>query len=172
MAKTKALISHREADLRLCFRICKNPVFTRRGSIIRQWYERHVSSEMVTRVRVGLWLYAYAGTSLWLFKEQHLIFIESHHDKSVFVASAQVWQIPDSAIDARNFRPGIRWIVLISGVAYVLPWSLFVNQGFYIPKCSSRRVHSKNRCCQFFQNKLKVKVKGQRSKIQRDTVQV
>ena len=22
---------HREADLRLCFRICKNPVFSRRG---------------------------------------------------------------------------------------------------------------------------------------------
>ena len=26
-AKTKALISYREADLRLCFRICKKPVF-------------------------------------------------------------------------------------------------------------------------------------------------
>ena len=31
--KTKALIScNHEADLRLCFRICKNPVFSRRGS--------------------------------------------------------------------------------------------------------------------------------------------
>ena len=26
------LRGHREADLRLCFRICKNPVFLRRGS--------------------------------------------------------------------------------------------------------------------------------------------
>ena len=28
------LRGYREADLRLCFRICKNPVFSRRGSII------------------------------------------------------------------------------------------------------------------------------------------
>ena len=27
------LRGYREADLRLCFRICKNPVFSRRGSI-------------------------------------------------------------------------------------------------------------------------------------------
>ena len=27
------LRGHREADLRLCFRICKNPVFSLRGSI-------------------------------------------------------------------------------------------------------------------------------------------
>ena len=39
VAKTKALISfavtanfNREADLRLCFRICKKQVFSRRGS--------------------------------------------------------------------------------------------------------------------------------------------
>ena len=28
------LRGYREADLRLCFRICKNPVFSRRGSIL------------------------------------------------------------------------------------------------------------------------------------------
>ena len=28
------LRAHREADLRLCFRICKKPVFSERGSII------------------------------------------------------------------------------------------------------------------------------------------
>ena len=28
------LRGHREADLRLCFRICKKPVFSRRGSIV------------------------------------------------------------------------------------------------------------------------------------------
>ena len=28
------LRGYREADLRLCFRICKNPVFSRRGSVI------------------------------------------------------------------------------------------------------------------------------------------
>ena len=27
------LCGHREADLRLCFRICKKPVFSRRGSV-------------------------------------------------------------------------------------------------------------------------------------------
>ena len=27
---------YRETDLRLCFRICKNPVFSRRGSYIRR----------------------------------------------------------------------------------------------------------------------------------------
>ena len=29
------LCGYREADLRLCFRICKNPVFSRRGSYIK-----------------------------------------------------------------------------------------------------------------------------------------
>ena len=28
------LRGYREADLRLCFRICKNPVFSRRGSYL------------------------------------------------------------------------------------------------------------------------------------------
>ena len=28
------LRGYREADLRLCFRICKNPVFSRRGSFV------------------------------------------------------------------------------------------------------------------------------------------
>ena len=32
IAKTKALVSFAVTDLRLCFRICKNPVFSRRGS--------------------------------------------------------------------------------------------------------------------------------------------
>ena len=31
------LRGYREADLRLCFRICKNPVFSRRGSNTK-WY--------------------------------------------------------------------------------------------------------------------------------------
>ena len=30
------LRGYREADLRLCFRICKNPVFSRRGSFSNQ----------------------------------------------------------------------------------------------------------------------------------------
>ena len=30
------LRGYREADLRLCFRICKKPVFSRRGSIINK----------------------------------------------------------------------------------------------------------------------------------------
>ena len=29
---TDQLRGHREADLRLCFRICKKPIFSRRGS--------------------------------------------------------------------------------------------------------------------------------------------
>ena len=35
VAKSKALISCRTADLRLCFRICKNPVFSWRGSFFK-----------------------------------------------------------------------------------------------------------------------------------------
>ena len=51
-----------------------------------------------------------------------------------------------------------------STVAYVIPWFFFVNQGCYIPKCSSWRVGFVNGCCDFFFFKsLKVKVKGQRS---------
>ena len=33
------LRGYRKADLRLCFRICKNPVFSRRGSFIRRHKE-------------------------------------------------------------------------------------------------------------------------------------
>ena len=53
-----------------------------------------------------------------------------------------------------------------SGVAYVtktLPWSLFVNQGFYIPKCLLSCVDFKNGSCHFFLFTFKVKVKAQRS---------
>ena len=37
-----------------------------------------------------------------------------------------------------------------SGVAYVIPWPLLVNQGFYIPKCLYSRVDFKNGSCHFF----------------------
>ena len=30
---------YRQADLRLCFRICKNPVFSQRGSYFREYIE-------------------------------------------------------------------------------------------------------------------------------------
>ena len=50
-----------------------------------------------------------------------------------------------------------------SGVAYVIPWPLFVNQECYIPKCLSRRAISENSSCEFFRSLFKVKVKGQRS---------
>ena len=36
------LRGHREADLRLCFRICKKPVFIERGSIVSS--PRHASA--------------------------------------------------------------------------------------------------------------------------------
>ena len=32
------LRGNREADLRLCFRICKKPVFSRRGSYVNSWF--------------------------------------------------------------------------------------------------------------------------------------
>ena len=47
-----------------------------------------------------------------------------------------------------------------SGVAYVIPWPLLVNQGFYIPKCLYSRVDFKNGSCHFFLLTFKVKVKG------------
>ena len=50
-----------------------------------------------------------------------------------------------------------------SGVAYVIPWPLFVNQECYIPKCLSRRAVFENSSCEFFQSLFKVKAKGQRS---------
>ena len=34
---TDQLRGHREADLRLCFRICKKPVFSQRGSFVSLW---------------------------------------------------------------------------------------------------------------------------------------
>ena len=39
---------------------------------------------------------------------------------------------------------------LISGIAYVIPWPLLVNQGFYIPTCLYSRVDFKNGSCHFF----------------------
>ena len=62
VAKTKALISFavtaREADLRLCFRICKKPVFTRRGSIMKTHWtpEYHLSCRKSIVYCVSFWL--------------------------------------------------------------------------------------------------------------------
>ena len=50
-----------------------------------------------------------------------------------------------------------------SGVAYVIPLPLFVNQECYIPKCLSRRAVFENSSCEFFRSLFKVKAKGQRS---------
>ena len=43
-----------------------------------------------------------------------------------------------------------------------LPWPLFVNQGFYIPKCLYSRVDFKNGSCHFFfsLSRSRSKVKG------------
>ena len=43
------LRGYREADLRLCFRICKKPVFSRRGSNL-QGVQRRLVSEVVFRI--------------------------------------------------------------------------------------------------------------------------
>ena len=53
-----------------------------------------------------------------------------------------------------------------SAVAYVIPWVFFVNQGCYIPKCSSWRVSFENGCCEFFPKvwRSRSKVKGQLNK--------
>ena len=43
------LRGHREADLRLCFRICQNPVFSRRGSYrIEYFWNKLHGFEMTT----------------------------------------------------------------------------------------------------------------------------
>ena len=39
------LRGYREADLRLCFRICKKPVFPRRGSFYL-WYSKHYDQSL------------------------------------------------------------------------------------------------------------------------------
>ena len=54
---------------------------------------------------------------------------------------------------------------VFSGVAYIIPWPLFVNQECYIPKCLSRRAVFENSSCEFFRSLFKVKAKGQRLKI-------
>ena len=55
---------------------------------------------------------------------------------------------------------------VISAVAYVIPWFLFVNHGCYIPKCSSWRVGFENGCCEFFPKvwRSRSMVKGQLNK--------
>ena len=55
------------------------------------------------------------------------------------------------------------WLSTDSGVAYVIPWPLFVNQECYILKCLSRQAVFENSSCEFFQSLFKVKAKGQRS---------
>ena len=48
------LRGYREADLRLCFRICKNPVFSRRGSngLINEMTSLHAMDQSMKSVQV------------------------------------------------------------------------------------------------------------------------
>ena len=61
-----------------------------------------------------------------------------------------------------------------SGGAYVIPWPLLVNQGFYIPKCLYSRVNFKNGSCHFFfrLSRSRLKVKGHGFRIYRTTYYV
>ena len=59
IAKTKALIGYREADLRLCFGICKNPVFSRRGSYEGDSIYNEIA--LITPPTQGLELYTIYG---------------------------------------------------------------------------------------------------------------
>ena len=52
-----------------------------------------------------------------------------------------------------------------SGVAYVIPWPLFVNHDCYIPTCLSWSLGFKSDSCEFFLSTFKVKVTGHRSKV-------
>ena len=54
-----------------------------------------------------------------------------------------------------------------SGVAYVIPWPLFVNQECYISKSLSRQAVFENSSCEFFRSLFKVKAKGQRSMLRK-----
>ena len=50
------LRGHREADLRLCFRICKKPVFSERGSFLDDYTKVHIiSMQRGTRVKPIFW---------------------------------------------------------------------------------------------------------------------
>ena len=48
------LRGYREADLRLCFRICKNPVFLRRGSVIKGTCRNDIEQSMNNFITVNL----------------------------------------------------------------------------------------------------------------------
>ena len=54
---TDQLRGNLEADLRLCFRICRNPVFSQRGSVIRFSSHMVVSYNMLLILTLYLWLY-------------------------------------------------------------------------------------------------------------------
>ena len=45
---------YREADLRLCFRICKNPVFSRRGSNVNELRQKTTVFIRASKTQTGL----------------------------------------------------------------------------------------------------------------------
>ena len=53
---TDQLRGYREADLRLCFRICKKPVFSRRGSYVYEIFFRYTRAATDFAVSGWVWL--------------------------------------------------------------------------------------------------------------------
>ena len=65
------LCGYREADLRLCFRICKNPVFSRRGSIMFTYFAYSFQMGLLKKNEEEFLIQYNLGFKKWLF---HFIF--------------------------------------------------------------------------------------------------
>ena len=79
------LRGYREADLRLCFRICKKPVFSRCGSYNIKQFERPRPNEVAEQVRNSLCSGMHTHNTLYLVNERkRLLNLSCHHEnKSV-----------------------------------------------------------------------------------------
>ena len=76
-------------------------------------------------------------------------------DHPSYIAQGRDRQPLGSNVFINSISQSIKSFAAYSGVAYVtkkktLPWPLFVIQGFYIPKCLTACVGSKNGSCHFF----------------------
>ena len=73
-------------------------------------------------------------------------------------------EVPGSSLSRVAVCCGLEQVTFpqLSVVAYVIPWPLFVNQGFYTPKCLYSRVDFKNGSCFF---SFDFQGQGQRSRL-------
>ena len=105
------LCGYREADLRLCFRICKKPVFSRRGSYIYIYMPRHVPTTYLNH---------FASNHTILKLEQCLFF----HSKTFKAVQSQTNLEPITLLStvANLIKSNVCLI------AYHCPFLLFLSQ--------------------------------------------